>query len=947
MRCILEHVGALAVIVGATLACASACFGDAGRAPGKQHSVFFPRELVVRVRENARKYAWAREAQQRIVERAQPWMAFSDEQLWGLMFGDTITRSWMVWSNGHCPACKQSVPMYTWEMDALELPWKVRCPHCRQLFPKNDFLKFYQSGLDERGVFDPKRADRTLLFNSEHPDAHDPLHMFGVDDGEGYVEGDNRWRFIGAYLIYGQWKQAVLGGIRRLAEAYVVTGNPVYSHKAGILLDRVADLYPTFDFAREGLVYEQGGAAGYVSTWHGACEETRELALAYDHVFDALRQDWGLVAFLSEKARQCGLTNRKTTFADIQRNIEDGILRDAIANEHKIHSNYPRTDVAKLTIRTVLGWPGNRQDVYQALGEVIDRLTAVDGLTGEKGLAAYTAYAAQSAATLLGWYSRLDRDFLKEILRLHPQLHQTYRFHIDTWCLGKYYPQSGDSGSFAQPVEQYRGVSFSTSPGLEPSMYAFLWNLYELTGDAAFVQVLYGGNGSRVDGLPHDLSAADPDRFQKDVQKVVSQTGPSPRVGSVNKQQWHLAILRSGEGADARAVWLDYDSGGGHGHADGMNLGLFAKGLDLMPDLGYPPVNYGGWDSPKARWYSATASHNTVVVDGQNQLRAFPAPCAGKTTLWADGQTFRAVRASAPEIAGATQYERTAVMIDVSRRDFYVLDLFGVVGGTDHAKFIHSHFARIATNGLSLQPGAEYGHETQMRDFQSDPSPAQGWTADFKIEDRYGLLPPGSDVHLRCTDLTTGAQASTAEAWVALGGYNSSDSTWIPRALVRRQAAQAPLASTFVGLIEPYEKQPSIQHARCLALTAPGGSTYPDAAVAVEVSLADGRRDLLVAADARNMQGQSGGPNAVTMQKEWALRTDGELVFARRSTQGAIERLALCRGRSVSIGGNDLLMKSSAEHIEIVFENGVPTVVSGDAAQVQDIRINGRSVWRR
>ena len=112
---------------------------------------------------------------------------------------------------------------------------------------------------------------------------------------------------------------------------------------------------------------------------------------------------------------------------------------------------------------------------------------------------------------------------------------------------------------------------------------------------------------------------------------------------SVNKQEWHLAILRSGKGKDARAMWLNYDAGGGHGHCDGMNLGLFAKGLDLMPDFGYPPVNFGGWDSPRAVWYRMTAAHNTVTVDGQNQVWA-----AGKTTLWADGKSFHAIRASAP-----------------------------------------------------------------------------------------------------------------------------------------------------------------------------------------------------------------------------------------------------------------------------------------------------------
>ncbi len=37
----------------------------------------------------------------------------------------------------------------------------------------------------------------------------------------------------------------------------------------------MADLYPSFDFGTQGVVYEQKGAAGYVSTWHDACEETR------------------------------------------------------------------------------------------------------------------------------------------------------------------------------------------------------------------------------------------------------------------------------------------------------------------------------------------------------------------------------------------------------------------------------------------------------------------------------------------------------------------------------------------------------------------------------------------------------------------------------------------------------------------------------------------------
>jgi hypothetical protein len=65
--------------------------------------------------------------------------------------------------------------MYEWKPDALKRPWTMQCPHCKELFPKNDFAKFYRSGLNKQNVFDPQRADRSLLFNAEHPDPSDPL----------------------------------------------------------------------------------------------------------------------------------------------------------------------------------------------------------------------------------------------------------------------------------------------------------------------------------------------------------------------------------------------------------------------------------------------------------------------------------------------------------------------------------------------------------------------------------------------------------------------------------------------------------------------------------------------------------------------------------------------------------------------------------------------------
>ena len=926
--------------------CLGLIFVCTGQAPAKEGSVFYPPSLVANARANIAKHPWAADAAKQIVESARPWMAFSDDALWDLMFGPTITRSWMVLSYGQCPACKKDVRMYHWEIDAFARPWTCRCPHCKALFPKNDFHKFYRSGLDEHGVFDPNRADRSLLFNAEHPNPDDPLHTFGVDDGNGYAEGPNRWRFIGTYLVYGQWKQLVVQGIAKLAAAYLITGDPAYAHKAGILLDRVADLYPTFDFGKQAILYEQPAHRGYVSTWHDACREVEELVLAYDQVFPGLAEAKELPRFLSAKAKTYKLDNPKTSIQDIQRNIEERIFRDTLANRPKIESNYPTTDVAITLIKTVLDWPANRDEVMGLIDAIVKRSTAVDGLTGEKGLTGYSTIGPRNVAAILGRYDRIDSTFLAEMLKRHPQLHRTYRFHIDTWCLdGLYYPHSGDCGAPGTRDESYAGLTLARSVSLDPSDFVFLWRLYEATKDPAFVQVLYRSNDRKTDGLPYDLFTADSTVFQQAVAKAIEAESPAIRFKSTDKTQWHIAVLRSGKGPNARAVWLDYDAGGGHGHADGMNLGVFAKGLDLMMDFGYPPVSHGGWGGPRFAWYVIPASHNTVVVDGKGQSAA-----AGKTTLWADGERFRAIRASGAALIGGQQYERSIVMIDVGDADFYFLDVFRVVGGVDHAKFTHSHFSTLTTQGLSLKPDGDYGHGTLMRNFRTDAAPSSGWSVDWRVDDRYKYLPPGSEVHLRYTDLTAEAQASVCEGWVLEGSYALNKEDWLPTLMIRRRTERAPLATTFAGVFEVYGKTPVLAQVRRLPLTTAAGQAYPDSNVAAEVLLGDGTRDLIIAADVENpLHLRPAQPTDETLaQKDWDLHLNGQMCLVRRDRGGSIRHIALCHGKSLKVGRVSVEMKNRADFIEVQFgEASRAKVVGGDPEPVQAIRVNGQSVWER
>lgn len=873
----------------------------------KDTSTFFPEPLRRRVRQNVARYAWAKETARRLVEAAEPWRQMSDDALWSLMFGPTITRAWHVWSSGYCPACKQPVPMYNWLIDPLKHPWKVQCPHCKMLFPTNDFEAYYRSGLDEYGVFDPKRADRSLLYHAQHPDPKDPLHRFGVDDGEGYVEGEHRWRFIGAYLVYGQWKRLVLSGIKNLAAAHVVTGDPVYARKAGILLDRVADLYPQFDHKTQAVVYETVRTDGYVSTWHDACEETRLLAMAYDAVFDALRVDKELVQFLSEKAKRYRLPNPKDTFADIHRNIEEGLLVDPLRNEHKITSNFPRTPFAKAVLLAVQGYERNREAIQSLWNETLKKATAVDGVTGEKGIANYSALAVRATGELVATFDRVDAGFLRRAVQQFP-LRDTFRFHLDTWALEQYYPLSGDTGVVAQRTTEYAGVSFlqlpaaggnvfSPDPVFTPSMFTFLWRLYELTGDVDFVRLLYRGNGRKLDGLPHDLFAENPANFQRNVRQVIARHGAEFRQVDVNKSQWCLAILRSGKGERRRVVWLDYDAGGGHGHEDALNLGMFAFGLDLMPDFGYPPVQYGGWTSPQAGWYARTHSHNTVVVDGKTQNTG-----AGKSTLWCPNEPVHVVRASVPQVYGIPQYERTVVLVDISPEDFYLLDIFRVAGGSVHDRFLHGYFGKAEAKGTLTPVSTPPEHSaTLMRHFMRivPPDTETPLQVDWRVEDRFGYLPKGKEVTLRCLDFTPEAEAYLCEGWVSVSGFTGTEEGWIPRLMVRRQGSP-PLASTFVAVLVPFEGTTCpVASVRRLPLHTPGGQLYRENQVAIEVTLANGDRDVIIAMDVEN-------PLKITpsflqrkraVQRDWKLSSQVDVFFLRKSADGRSRTMVLCPAR--------------------------------------------------
>ena len=67
----------------------------------------------------------------------------------------------------------------------------------------------------------------------------------------------------------------------------------------------------------------------------------------------------------------------------------------------------------------------------------------------------------------------------------------------------------------------------------------------------------------------------------------------------------------------------------------------------------------------------------------------------------------------------------------------------------------------------------------------------------------------------------------------------------------------------------------------------------------------------------------------------------------RRDAAGQVQRIALCRGKSLRVGDLAVTLKTKQPFIEIVLAGGRASVVAGDPDSVKDIRTGDKSIWRR
>ncbi|WP_127580447.1 heparinase II/III domain-containing protein [Paenibacillus koleovorans] len=878
----------------------------------KTRSTYYTSEKVEAVRRNVTLYDWAKPFKEQAVEQAEVYVEMGWEQLWQLPTPQSIPRSYAVNQELGCPVCGEAHHAYgrwPWLADPLRQPWKLICPSCKSVFPSNDFASYYESGKDEHGLFRRELADPRYLINELYPERGPG---WGVDDGHGWVDFETRkaagagqdkqekqaewrgdfWTFVAFYNHWKIWCPMIDAGgnqfpptdapwghggiaasaIGQLRDAYLYTGELKYAQAGVVLLDRIADLYPEMDcgvFRWEDGILNSHGLTGQGKVI-GCIWETglvRSFVSAYDAFYLALREERAaemadVVAFLREKVSRYKLPAEKSSLAAITANIEDGIVRQVYPGVRKvqIHGNNGMHQSSLAMAAIVLdepgtteemldfvlqeggllrpeagGWADTGGDILHSLLHDVDR----DGF-GDEAAPLYNNLWVDTFKLVADILQGYDRYPIADLYR-HPKFRQMLRAHADLLMLRRYIPQIGDSDSAGNPNVLYKAE--------------MAVDTFERTGEPVFAQLAVLANGGTVEGLRAGLFSLDPERVLRDMRQVLAERGLFHNA-SVHLGGYGFAALRDGGAGDVeRAVWLYHGRNQGHGHKDTLNIGLYAFGLDLSPELGYPE-KCDDVHQKTHHWDRSTVAHNTVTVDGSKQLNSV----VGASRLFVDAGEVKVVEVEAPQVYAQTSvYRRCVVMVRLDETHSYAVDLFHVEGGEEHVYSFHGAEGAVRTEGLQLtaQAGGTYagahvaygepydavpGQRLReyagsgfhyLTDVVRDEAPGSAFAVEWAIRDTWRVLGMPGDgeagrtheqaeakakgpaagasaataadtgVRLRLTMLTAADEVALAD------GHPSSNRPGNPERLRYMLAKRRPAdgVSRFAAVLEPYREQ--------------------------------------------------------------------------------------------------------------------------------------------
>jgi hypothetical protein len=831
----------------------------------KTGSVMVTAEMRAHAMRNVERYEWAQAQRDSLMRQVEPWMQLSDEQIWLMLPSQDMPRDSAVNRGDGCPGCGKAhynAPYNPsrWHIDLFGQPWRIQCRNCKIWLPGNDFAAYYASALDDQHRFRFGQGDAAHL---------EPGENQFVDDGAGIVVDDKKF-FAAAYYAFTVWKQAI-DAAENLATLYTLTNDPKYAHKAAVILDRTADLYPQMNFRphfNRGMETSTGGTGnGRIQGMIWECFTAEKLSRAYDYIYDALLDDDELVAFSSGMAERYRGSDKSSTSAIIA-HIERNLLGEFIKSvrDRQIWGNAGMTQAA-MTITAIsldddvqtpaaLDWlfePNNpkpapplwdQPPVGGAVPYIMIEQLGREGLSDEAayGYASIPARQFVGVADLLRQYPRYDKH---DIYRDYPKFRNAFTLTSSVRVADTYIPNWGDSNKCGNSVGSIGSVL-----SLDQLVSGFI--AYESEAIAREIHGEVGGNLDRIHGSIYD---ADPDAVAQRIRECLSEP-PAP-LRSHNAGGYGLAVLHAPQREHPRGVGLYYGRMDGHGHEDRLAISIVAHDMAMCPDMGYPL--YTGANPRRIGWTSHTVSHNTLMINDTPHNRG---TWSGKTQLFAqEGPVHVADIDGDPTVSdAATVYRRAMVQIDINEAESYFLDLFMVRGGETHRLIQNGNGPTVEVQGVGLTPqdggtmaGAdvEYasaydgpvgswsynGSGLQFLDNVERGGPADSFTVDWNMVETWRKMPDDFEAHLRLHNLTPVDEVAVADGYPPEYGNAPKQLRYLHR--VRRGED---LTSFFVTVFDPYGKSPNITSARLLEHATQDGVF----AAAVEVRLADGRRDVIL-----------------------------------------------------------------------------------------------------
>ena len=742
---------------------------------------------------------------------------------------------------------------------------------------------------------------------------------------DGTKEGPVQHPYISYFLHEGVWygQGNVPGGavirkaINAFANAFVYTGDPKYGRAGAILLDRIADVYPDFDWFR----WHTWRGDSYYGTIVDPVWSTfiaTEYAKAYD-AFLPIYNDEYVVDYLSTHGARYETdengdwlrdesgspivgenSNLKENPGALRKNVEENILLQIFENVKygKVWGNFGMHQQSIVTAAVALNrLPETVEMIDWIMADGPEPATSgistgtaprTDPVTGGafmKVLVGMVDRDGSGTEAAAGYNSLWIQNFLGVAERLrdyelypsgnlfeNPKFLKMFLAQIRLTLGGYYTIQAGDSGAlgstgFAVYTEdQIKGYQETRDPEIAKA----LWLMKETYGDEL--------RGSILDD--------DPEQITREIEKIIEDEGKL-NLGSDMLTGFGFAALRAGGKYDSASVSSEKNSSRDlalyfgrsdmHGHVDALNLYMSAFGLNLAPDIGYPETT--GTAPNRYEWVRTTISHNTVVVDEEEQVAV-----SGAHTPYHfdDSGRVKLMDIDATKAYPDTdEYRRTVFMIDADDDISYGVDFFHVKGGSDHLYSFHSQSEELSdVTGLSdlqvqetyvnkagetigtyagadvkfgADPGGVFSGVyprgyTWLKNIRTYKGIEKDFSVEFRVCDWKRVLDTSKDIRLRLTmvgdEPVNEVTFATAVPPQTKSNLGVGEFEYL---LVRKKGTN--LDTTFTTVLEPYENgKKYIKSIEKVSMVRDPSSkpSVNDAYGAVKVTLENGRTDYVI-----------------------------------------------------------------------------------------------------